>query len=236
MNLNEEWKKVSAKVDTLSMRERVLIFTTTVFLSYMIVNFFLLEPVYQQRKKLSNQVFEQQNNIKVMQVKIDTYLLAKSTQGNSPEHEKLNKITRQIAEGEAFLKRNSEKLVRPDRMAEVLRQVLGKNANLELIALKTIPVTSLMESDNEQDEVAEEENKPAVIKIIAEKEKQIYKHGVTMTVRGNYLDLLQYMTTLERLSTQMYWGDIKLEVVKYPAAELTVTLYTLSLDKIWLQV
>ena len=44
------------------------------------------------------------------------------------------------------------------------------------------------------------------------------------------------LSELERLPTQMLWGDIKLVVVKYPTAELTVTLYTLSLDKIWLQV
>jgi MSHA biogenesis protein MshJ len=34
----------------------------------------------------------------------------------------------------------------------------------------------------------------------------------------------------------MFWGMAKMNVVQYPQAELTLTLYTLSLDKTWLQV
>jgi MSHA biogenesis protein MshJ len=67
-------------------------------------------------------------------------------------------------------------------------------------------------------------------------EKQIYKHGVKITVRGNYADLLQYLTALEKLPSQMFWGVAKLDVVQHPTAELSLTLYTLSLDKTWLQV
>jgi MSHA biogenesis protein MshJ len=67
-------------------------------------------------------------------------------------------------------------------------------------------------------------------------EKQIFKHGVQMTVRGNYADLMQYLTALEKMPTQMFWGMAKLSVIQYPNAELTLTLYTLSLDKTWLQV
>jgi len=57
-----------------------------------------------------------------------------------------------------------------------------------------------------------------------------------MTVRGSYADLLQYLTALEKLPTQMFWGMAKMQVVQYPEAELTLTLYTLSLEKTWLQV
>ena len=46
----------------------------------------------------------------------------------------------------------------------------------------------------------------------------------------------QYLQTLEKLPTQMFWGMAKMDVVKYPQVELTLTLYTLSLDKTWLQV
>ena len=55
-------------------------------------------------------------------------------------------------------------------------------------------------------------------------------------MRGGYADLTQYLQMLEKLPTQMFWGMADLNVVKYPQAELTLTLYTLSLDKTWLQV
>jgi len=115
-------------------------------------------------------------------------------------------------------------------MADLLRQVLSRNANLQLLALQTLPVTPLLEKENAGHDAAV----PAVSAPVLG--KQIFKHGVELTVRGNYLDLLQYLTSLERLPTQMFWGKVKMQVVQYPAAELTLTLYTLSLDKIWLQV
>jgi len=34
----------------------------------------------------------------------------------------------------------------------------------------------------------------------------------------------------------MFWSMAKMNVVKYPEAELTLTLYTLSLDETWLQI
>ena len=55
-------------------------------------------------------------------------------------------------------------------------------------------------------------------------------------MRGRYLDLLGYLGELEDLPAQMFWGGAKLNVVHYPEAELTLTLYTLSLDKTWLVV
>jgi MSHA biogenesis protein MshJ len=47
---------------------------------------------------------------------------------------------------------------------------------------------------------------------------------------------MQYLTELEKMPTQMFWGEAGLSVEKYPNAVLTLTLYTLSLDKAWLTV
>jgi MSHA biogenesis protein MshJ len=63
----------------------------------------------------------------------------------------------------------------------------------------------------------------------------LYRHGVEITVRGNYLDMIDYMTALESLPTQLFWGGAKLEVEDYPTARLTLTMYTLSLDQKWLK-
>ena len=53
-------------------------------------------------------------------------------------------------------------------------------------------------------------------------------------MRGTYLDMLRYMAQLETIPMQVFWGKARLEVEEYPQATLTLTLYTLSLDKKWL--
>jgi MSHA biogenesis protein MshJ len=57
---------------------------------------------------------------------------------------------------------------------------------------------------------------------------------VEITVHGNYLDMLSYLVALEHLPSQMFWGKAQMNVIQYPVAELTLTVYTLSLDKTWL--
>ena len=68
------------------------------------------------------------------------------------------------------------------------------------------------------------------------KKKKILKHGIQITVRGGYLDMLHYLAALEKMPVQMFWGEISFSVEKYPDAVLTLTLYTLSLGKTWLTV
>jgi MSHA biogenesis protein MshJ len=47
--------------------------------------------------------------------------------------------------------------------------------------------------------------------------------------------MIDYMTALEGLPTQLFWGGAKLEVEDYPSSRLTLTMYTLSLDPKWLK-
>lgn len=227
--IRQQWGKISERVDAMSLRERALIFAAVAFLLVSLVNTLLLDPLLLKQKNLSGQVVQQQEKMKEIQAQIDAIQQARSMQDSSPLHQQLSRLKLELEEGDAYLKSNREKLVQPERMADLLRQVLSKNANLQLVALQTLPVTPLLEKK-------ESAAPDATVPVAAEAESQIFKHGVEMTVRGNYLDLLQYLTALERMPTQMFWGKVKMDVVQYPSAELTLTLYTLSLDKTWLQV
>jgi MSHA biogenesis protein MshJ len=64
----------------------------------------------------------------------------------------------------------------------------------------------------------------------------LYRHGVEITVEGSYGDLMGYLSALESLpGPRLLWGGIKLKVEKHPTVQLSLTVYTLSLDKAWLE-
>ena len=44
------------------------------------------------------------------------------------------------------------------------------------------------------------------------------------------------MTELEAMPWQLYWGKVNLNAESYPKVTLTLTLFTLSLDKKWLAI
>jgi MSHA biogenesis protein MshJ len=64
----------------------------------------------------------------------------------------------------------------------------------------------------------------------------LYRHGVEITVEGQYADLMGYLFALENLpGPRLLWGGIKLKVEKHPTVQLSLTVYTLSLDRAWLE-
>lgn len=228
--MKQYWEKFSTKVDDLALRERVLIFAAAAFFLVTLVNAFFLDPLLAQQKKLSAQVVQQQEKMKEIQAQIEALLQAKKGDAVSPERLRLSQLKQQIAEGDAYLQSSRERLVQPEKMAGLLEQVLGRNGRLQLVSLQTLAVTPLIEQVDSKDA-----NAPLAAADMAP-ERQVYKHGVQITVRGSYLDLLQYLTSLEKLPVQMFWGMAKMNVVQHPVAELTLTIYTLSLDKTWLLV
>ena len=74
-------------------------------------------------------------------------------------------------------------LISPDKMPELLRNLLKKNGKLKLIELQTLPVKGLLENASEDKEQTSKQELP------------VYKHGVEITIEGRYLDLLDYVPT-----------------------------------------
>ena len=228
------WELARTKIDDMSLRERAIIFAAAAFVVIALINSLLLDPLMAKQKALSVQVVQQQEKMKELQAQMQAQLQARQDDEHSPLRTRLTQLKQELQDKDSYLQSRRDRLIAPDKMADVLRQVLNKNGSLQLVALKTLPVSLLIEkppSEKEKgaDPVAAAEN-------TENGQKQIFKHGVQITVRGGYLELLRYVSALERMPTQMFWGEANLRVELYPNSVLTLTLYTLSLDKLWLTV
>jgi MSHA biogenesis protein MshJ len=223
------WERIRSAVDDMSLRERAMIFVAAAFVVISLMNVTLLDPLLVRQKTLSTQVVQQQEKMKELQAQMENLLQGKRDDEHSPLRDRMAQLKQQLKEQDSYLQSRRDRLVAPDKMADLLRQVLNKNGSLKLVELKTLPASLLIENPQGAADNSPEEQKLPV-------QKQIFKHGVRITVRGGYLDLLRYVTALEKMPSQMFWGEAILNVEKYPDATFTLTLYTLSLDKTWLAV
>jgi MSHA biogenesis protein MshJ len=64
----------------------------------------------------------------------------------------------------------------------------------------------------------------------------MYRHGIELTVAGQYLDLLNYLAAVEKLPVKIFWGGLSIDATQYPRSLLKLTVYTLSPEKKWLQI
>lgn len=224
------WELACNRIEGMSLRERTLVFMAAAFVLIALVNTALLEPLLAKQKALSAQVVQQQEKMKELQAQIQGLLQARSDDEHSPLRIRLAQLKRQLQEQDGYLQSSRERLVEPDKMAGLLEQVLGKNGKLQLVELKTLPASPLLAPP--QPSAADLQHRQRQ----PEPQKQYFKHGIQITVRGGYLDMLRYLAELEKMPAQMFWGEVSMNVDKYPDAVLTLTLYTLSLDQTWLTV
>ncbi|HCI12499.1 MAG: hypothetical protein A2063_09390 [Gallionellales bacterium GWA2_60_142] len=221
------WIIARDKVDALSLRERAIMFAACAMVLVALVSEVLLAPLHAKRKTLTDQVVQQQERSKELQAQMQGLLQARQDDEHSPMRVRVEQLRRQLREQEDYLEGRREHLVAPGQMAEVLGRVLRDNQGVQLVELKTLPLGPLIEAPPAGE---------AVQPVAADGQQQIFRHGVQITVRGRYLDLLGYASALENLPERMYWGDVSLSVDTYPDAVLIFTVYTLSLDQTWLTI
>ena len=223
------WELVRGKIDGMSLRERAVIFLAAAFVVVASVNAVLLNPLLVKQTALSAQLVQKQEKMKELQAQLQAHSQARRDDQHSPLRTRLAQLKQRLQEQDGYLQSHRDRLVEPDKMAELLEQVLNKNDKLQLVELKTLPASLLVEKPQ-----AAASQSPAAD--LSAGQKQVFKHGIQITVRGGYLDMLRYLAALEKMPVQMFWGEVSLSVEKYPDAVLTLTLYTLSLDKTWLTV
>lgn len=231
------WEQISTIIDGMSLRERAMIFIAATFVVIALMNVLLLDPLSTRQKILSAKVVQQQEKMKELQAQMQELLQAKRDDEHSPLRVRLAQLKQQLHEQDGYLQSRQERLIMPDKMASLLKQVLDKNGRLQLVELKTLPVSLLIEKPQATDTPAQPiASKAPVGQLQPSPQSQVFKHGVQITVRGGYMDLMRYLTALEKMPAQMFWGEAILNVEKYPDSVFTLTVYTLSLDKTWLAV
>jgi MSHA biogenesis protein MshJ len=124
-----------------------------------------------------------------------------------------------LAELNAELAARGRTLVPPERMREVLRDVVGAQAGVRIAAFKTLspePVAMPGAADGAP--------------------PGFYRHGFEVTVNGRYADLVAYLERLEALPWNLNWIEAKLDAAARPELSLTLIIHTLSLEEAWLRV
>lgn len=228
------WQKAADKIDAMNLRERGLIFFMAALIIVTFVDTWFIEPLLARQKVLSQQVVQQQGAIKAIQVQLQALAQARLKDPDAATRAQLEALRQELAATEALLQGKRQQLVAPGEMVRLLDEALSKNKRLEMVLLRTLPAASLTGAQS-QPAVKEGASVKAGSPPASE-QKQIFKHGVEIAVRGSYLDLLVYVMELEKLPWQMFWGKAELRVEQYPAATLTLTVYTLSLDKAWMTI
>ncbi|MCL4681935.1 MAG: hypothetical protein KJZ92_11710 [Rhodocyclaceae bacterium] len=222
------------KFDALSLRERLMVAVAAFAVTFFLVDALLLSSWSRQNAGLKASLVEQRAESDRTAVQLKELQARVSGHPDEQARARIREIEQKIAAIDASLQAASKQLVPPERMATLLEDLLKRNKRLQLLKMTTLPAEELLGREQAGGTSAGTEQAPITAGAAAS--QNIFKHGVELTLRGNYFDMLDYLAQIESLPWQMYWGRLKLDAREYNRPELTLTLYTLSLDKVWLTI
>ena len=195
------WQPVAARIDELALRQRAMLFATLSLAVVAMAYVAVLDPVLIRQKSLIERTKRDQSQLAAVRAQIESML---RQEAKDPEQNALRELERRVAEAEQALANKKQGFAASTRLPSLLKDLLGKGRAVRLESLKVLPGTQV------------------------EGGSQLYRHGVEMTVRGRYFDLLQYLTELEALPVSLLWGAGELQVEEYPEVKLTVQIHTLN--------
>jgi MSHA biogenesis protein MshJ len=215
------WRRTAARFDALSLRERVMVSAAVLVALLALTYTMMLEPELQKQRRSSAAMLQKQSEMRALDAQVQGLLGARAQDPDRARRERLAQLTGQLGELDSRISAEERRFTQPAQMRGVVEGVLNRARGVELVEMKTLAVSTLSAKDAKDKEP---------------KERFIYRHGLELTVSGSYLDLLAYLRDLESLPTQLYWGALSIDASQYPRVLMKLTVYTLSLDRAWLNV
>lgn len=242
--LSAQWTQWTGKFAALTRRERAIAAAALVFGGGFLIFNFGIDPLLLQARSATRAELVARTELAKQQA-LMAVLTAQNADPDAANRSRLAQARQELAAVSERLARFEAGMVPPARMQAFLEGLLARNQAVELLGLKTLPVTPVgapaaadkieaaagataqMAKDAGKDKLAQGAAAPAAA-------EGIYQHGIEIRLAGSYNDLLNYLVELERMPQRVMWNSVSLTVEKHPRNVMVLRVYTLSLDKNWL--
>lgn len=207
-------KTLFERFDRATTREKLMFFSTLIVIICSAWDHLFLQAMLAEKKQLTAEYTHLNVELsaqKLAAVQIET---TGRIDPNTANKKKLATINTELKKLKKKLDIGDKSFVSADLMVVALQDMLKQNTKLSLVSLDTLEVTDLIELDQQK--------------------SWIFRHGMSITVRGDYFATLNYLQSLEALNWRFNWDSITYKVTEYPIAETTFQIYILSFEENWL--
>jgi MSHA biogenesis protein MshJ len=211
------WADLESRFSKLTKRERSVVLLGGVG-AILLLGFSVVDVSLAKYKMLDKQLIQARADTAIAKAQAQALVGQLAKNPDEYARQRIAELSEQIETLDVQMQGVNRGLVPPERMAQILEEMLAHSSHVQLIKLRTLPVSYLIEREQSGGG------------------PNVYKHGIEMTLQGRYLELLDYLNRLEALPWQMFWAHAHMDANDYPSVRITVTVFTLSLDKHWLVV
>lgn len=234
--MKAQWQQLSARFKALPARERLLLPAAVCFAIVMLGYLLLIEPAQKAHRALQQRHSLESHELTVAQAQL-ALLQTKLQNPDAALHAQLDSLRTQTRDVDEQFQQLQGSLVPAHDMSRWLEGVLQAQRGLQLVGLRSLPASSvgaLVDTHTPTTTTTTTASTTSPTTPDASvKDAWLYRHGVELSVRGSYPELLAYLHALERMPKRVYWGELKLNAQDSPSVVMTLTVYTLSVQKAW---
>lgn len=235
-----QWQQWAAKFAALTRRERAIIAGAVLVGGGFLIFNFGIDP-FLTKVRSANRAEAVARTELTRHQSMAAALNAKNFDPDAANRSRLTKARQELTALSARLASFEAGMVPPARMQAFLEGLLARNRSIELLGLKTLPVTQVGalggtdKTEAAPGSIANPAKDPGKERPVQTGDG-IYQHGIEIKLAGSYNDLLNYLAELEHMPQRVMWNSVTFTVEKYPRNVLVLRVYTLSLDRNWLVV
>jgi len=209
------------RFDALGVRERGLIFCAAVVVIYFSWQSLLMDPLQARGRQAERRLAEARAQMSAVDeagaaLAADP-LIAAATRNRA--------LKGRLAELDHELQALAQGYVAPERVTQLLRELLTRQHGLSLVSLENLPVESLSLTPDAARGAS-----------IAADDHGPFLHPVEIVVDGDYASLVAYLRAIEALPWRIHWQRLELTVGGYPSSRVRIIIGALSLSREWIRV
>ncbi len=215
--MNDKLKQYQQWFNTQSIRERGLIAISLIVVISFVWWSNYATPKMQKVEALQTKIQRITGDVENIRTIVrDTHQVIAAGVYQEKENQ-LIKLGKDLAALEDQLRVTTIELIDPEKMFQLMNQLIYRDSRLKLLSLKRREVRPAIPPVNEEDTA----------------EPGIYRHVLEIEFAGKYLDILKYMQKLEALDWKLLWDEIEIVSDEYPVVTVKVVISTLSTRKEW---
>jgi MSHA biogenesis protein MshJ len=210
--------------DQRPLRERIMLLACVAVVVLYLAYLLMLQPLDGKSRAARQEIDAlqlKQKEIAAQKMIVESYKNADPDRQNRRQLEVLERESEKL---HTELQTGINSLVAPNHMPHLLKELLARQEQLELLLLQNQQPERIILSNALQ---GDEQEGNAVQPVL-------YRHVLHMKFRGNYMALLHYLRELENLPRTMMWEEVNIATDVYPQATVELKVYTLSLVEGWI--
>jgi MSHA biogenesis protein MshJ len=232
--LKQAWGKGAGLFNERPIRERAMLTVTSIVLISFVVWELAVTPVLTDNDRLASQLERLDQQQRTLSEQQQALTLQLSSDPSLQLRERLTSRQARLDRLDAELAETTGKLIAPRAMVRLLQDMLVAQEKLELVAVELLPPTPIFDEAADSQRQADgsggtSDGNPVTGPLL-------YAHDVELVIRGGYMEVVNYVDTLESMDNRLGWVSLDYQMREYPDNEIRIRVRTLSLDQAWLGV